>query len=402
MAVKGILNLNGGNVLTTGDDNVLQPVLDLHVAVFVPYRQVAGVEPATPEGLFGGFGVLQIALHHRIAAQENLTDGFAVFGHWLHGVRVADHRACQSVITNALTGLFPGTIMQWQRIPLGFPGTNGYRAIDFGQTVNVSHLDAHFLDGTNDLGGGCRACCHGLHVVINAGLGGFRHVQQCVKHNRGATHVGNLMIPDQLQNLLGINPAQADVSAGHGGDGPGETPTVAMEHRQGPQVHRVHVHGPDCLVADGIDVGATVMIDHTFWIAGSAGGVVQRDRIPLVLREAPLEYRIPFLKERLVVQIADLNTLAILGIVHIDHQRLGVQPADGVPDHLTELPVGNHNLGLTVIQHEGDGLSVQANVQGVQHRANHGHPEMGFHHRGNIRKHDGNGITASDAAPFEG
>ncbi len=164
----------------------------------------------------------------------------------------------------------------------------------------------------------------------------------------------------------------------------------------------MHVHGPDRLVADGIDVGATVVIDHTFRVAGSAGGIVQGNGIPLVLGEAPLERRVPFLQKRLVVQIADLNALTVLGIVHINHQRFGVQPADGVLDHLTEFPVGNHNLGLTMLQHESNGFGIQANIQGVQHRTNHGHAEMGLHHGRNVRQHDGNGVTSSDAAPFQG
>ena len=33
------------------------------------------------------------------------------------------------------------------------------------------------------------------------------------------------------------------------GDGPGVAPAVAVEHRQGPQVHRVVAHGPGHLVA---------------------------------------------------------------------------------------------------------------------------------------------------------
>src|SRR5690606_4198687 len=62
--VEHALDLDGGDVLATGDDDVLEAVLDLHVTVLVPHTQVAGMEPAALEGFGGGGRVLQVALHH--------------------------------------------------------------------------------------------------------------------------------------------------------------------------------------------------------------------------------------------------------------------------------------------------------------------------------------------------
>src|SRR5690606_23518027 len=79
--VEHALDLDGGDVFATGDDDVLEAVLDLHVTVLVPHTQVAGMEPAALEGFGGGGRVLQIALHNGVATHEDLAAGLAVLRH---------------------------------------------------------------------------------------------------------------------------------------------------------------------------------------------------------------------------------------------------------------------------------------------------------------------------------
>ena len=47
MAVQRIFDLNGGNVLSTGDDDVLGSVLELDVAILVYNTEIAGVKPTS-------------------------------------------------------------------------------------------------------------------------------------------------------------------------------------------------------------------------------------------------------------------------------------------------------------------------------------------------------------------
>ncbi len=129
------------------------------------------MEPATTERLFRGGRVFQVPLHHGVTTQEDLTDGFAVLGDWLHGVGISHHGAAQRVVTHTLAGFDLGAIMQRQLVPLGFPGTHSDRSIDFGQAIHVRNLDAHFFDGANHLGRGRSAGSHGLHFVVDARLG---------------------------------------------------------------------------------------------------------------------------------------------------------------------------------------------------------------------------------------
>src|SRR5687767_1090155 len=60
MLVKRVLDLDRGDVLAAGDDDVLGAVLDLHVAVRVHHREVAGMEPAAGEGRLARRLVLEV------------------------------------------------------------------------------------------------------------------------------------------------------------------------------------------------------------------------------------------------------------------------------------------------------------------------------------------------------
>jgi len=56
---------------------------DLDIAVLVHDAPIAGVEPAAGEYFLRRLGVLEIPLHHDVAAHEDLADGLAVARHWL-------------------------------------------------------------------------------------------------------------------------------------------------------------------------------------------------------------------------------------------------------------------------------------------------------------------------------
>ena len=60
------------------DDDVLRAVLDEHVAGLVDGRHVAGVQPAVANRGRGRLGVAVVAVHHRVAADDDLADLLAV------------------------------------------------------------------------------------------------------------------------------------------------------------------------------------------------------------------------------------------------------------------------------------------------------------------------------------
>src|SRR5690606_24289318 len=261
VAVEHTFDLDGGNVLATGDDDVLEAVLDLHVTILMPHAQVAGMEPATFEGFGGGARVLQVALHHGIAAHEDLTDGLAILGHRLQGLGVGNHDPFQGCIAHTLAGFDIRALLQRQLIPLAMPGADSYRTVGLGQAVDVGDLDAHFFHRTDYLGRRRCARDHGVHWMVDGGLGFRWHVDQGVEHDGRAAQVSDLLLVDQVEDLLRVDPAQEYMHASHGGDGPGVAPAVAVAHRQGPQVDRMLAQIPGHLVAQGVEERAAVMID---------------------------------------------------------------------------------------------------------------------------------------------
>src|SRR5690554_7452027 len=64
VGIQRVFNLDSGDVLAAGNDDVLGAILDLDVTVGMPHSQVSGVVPASGQRLFGGNLVLQIAFHH--------------------------------------------------------------------------------------------------------------------------------------------------------------------------------------------------------------------------------------------------------------------------------------------------------------------------------------------------
>jgi len=74
-------------------------------------------------------------------------------------------------------------------------------------------------------------------VTIALGTGGQRR-----HHDGRAAHVGDGFFLDQPEDLARPDGAQADMGAADDRDRPGETPAVAVEHRQRPQIDWVVRH----------------------------------------------------------------------------------------------------------------------------------------------------------------
>ena len=71
---QGALDFDRVDVVAACDDHVLEPVDQGQVAIRVDAGQVAGVQPAAPEGLGGLGGLVPVTLHHRLAAKQQFTD----------------------------------------------------------------------------------------------------------------------------------------------------------------------------------------------------------------------------------------------------------------------------------------------------------------------------------------
>ena len=148
--VERVLDLDRGDVLAARDDDVLGAVLELDVAVRILHREVAGMEPAAGEGCLGRLGVLQVALHHDVAAHHDLAHRRAVGRHGLQGVGVADVERFQRLVADALAGHQLGLFGRRQGVPGAVPFVDDGRTVAFGQAIDMQHGEAGGAHGGQD------------------------------------------------------------------------------------------------------------------------------------------------------------------------------------------------------------------------------------------------------------
>ena len=161
-------------------------------------------------------------------------------------------------------------------------------------------------------------------------------------------------------------------------------------------------HRPHQDVAGGVQVGATVVVDHPLGLAGGAGGVVERDRLPLVLGQPVGMGRVALGEQRLVLHLADGAPLGDeLGIRHVDDQRLLLEFRHRRLDDVGELRVDQDRLRLAVFEHVGDRLGIQADVQCVEHTTGERHAEVGLEHRRHVGQHGRHRLAGLHAPPFQ-
>ena len=204
---------------------------------------------------------------------------------------------------------------------------------------------------------------------------------------------------DGVEDRRRAHRAQAHVRAGDHRQGPRKAPAVAVEHRQGPQIDRMLAHAAGDDVRHRQQIRAAMMIDDALGIAGGAGRVVERDRVPFVVRHQPGEVGIALAQKILVFEIAEpFARTGEFRIVVVDDQRLGLAGRERVLDHLGKFAVDDQHLGLAVVERERDDGGVEPGVDGVEHRAGHGDAVVRFEHRRRIGQHGRHRVAALDAA----
>ncbi len=244
--------------------------------------------------------------------------------------------------------------------------------------------------------GGAAAATRPLHLVVDACLELIGRVDQHRVDDRRAAVVRDLVRADRLEDRLRLDAAQADVDAGVRRHRPREAPAVAVEHRQRPQVHGVARHAPVDDVRQRVQVGAAMVIDDALRIAGGAGRVVERDRIPLVGRGLPRVCSVAIGDECVVVGRAEPLAARALRIVDVDDERLRLRKRQRLLHRRREFGVRDQHLRLAVVEHEGDRLAVEARVERIEHAAGHRHAEVTFDHLRRVRQHGRDRIAAAD------
>ncbi len=266
----------------------------------------------------------------------------------------------------------------------------------------MGHGDPHRLHAGDHGGGGRRPCRHRLDGVVEPAFEGRIGVVEHVEYDGGGAKMGHLVLVQRLIDGRRLHMAQTDAHPGGRRQGPGETPAVAVKHRQSPEIDAVLGQLPGEHVVDRIEVGTAMVIDHPLGVACGAGGVVEGDRLPLILRQPAELIPIALGKKPLIVELADQLPLLIEGIVDGDQQRLVLDKCQRLLHQGAKLPVHQHHLALGMLEDKGHRLGIESGVDGVEYGAAHGHPEMSLEHGRGIGGDDGDGIPLADAAQAQG
>ena len=166
---------------------------------------------------------------------------------------------------------------------------------------------------------------------------------------------------------------------------PGVGPAIAMEHRQRPEKDTARRQPESESIPAGIQIGAAVVQHDALRIPGRARRVVQRDRLPLVVRRPNRKVRVGGGDELFVLT------------VDIDHQWPMPALRQRARHDRPEFAVDQHDPGFRMLQDERDRCRIQPDVDRAQHCAEHRHGIMRLQHLRNVGGHDRHGFTLADA-----
>ena len=259
--VDAVFDFAGIDVFAVHDDEVFQAVDDVDVAVFVHVGEVAGVEPAVfGEDFPGFFGLVPVAFHDVVAADEELTDGAgdvgAVHFDGDHGFDAGDGGAAGQV--------------------LGFGGRQdaddggGFgEAVAFLHGVFVAHEEG-LRDGLRDGGAAGDEGMDGLHE------GGVAFAREEVVHRGDHDGDGDVVFHDGIDDFRWRARAQDDdgrVGVEAAVDDGGHA--VAVEHRQDAEDFIFRFEDDACGELFYVSDEVFVCQHGAFGAAGGAGGVDQ-------------------------------------------------------------------------------------------------------------------------------
>src|SRR5262249_10928238 len=116
------------------------------------------------------------------------------------------------------------------------------------------------------------------HGGLRPGMAGQRN-----KHRRGTAHMRDVFDLNEPKDLLWVNATQADVRRPYCRHTPGEAPTVAVKHRQRPEIGGAAGGARLEHFVEGVEIGAAMRVHDALGIAGRAARVINAEWRVLVL-----------------------------------------------------------------------------------------------------------------------
>ena len=237
--------------------------------------KVAAVD--RPSGLLR---LLPVPLEDDVRAAADLADRLVV--HW-HRLAVIIQHLDIDADRFAASARPAGVVLAVQVVKVGL-GDGDDRG-GLSETVDLDELPADLLlQAFNEGGRWGSARDDESRLRLNVVLCPVRVVEDDAQHGRRHAGERHLLFLDQAVDFAANHGAQDDVRGAHGSDSEWPAPAVSVEHRQRPDLD---VFVPDAEVGDevvGVDVAVAVRQHHALRPRRGAGGVVDRSRVVLVLR----------------------------------------------------------------------------------------------------------------------
>lgn len=246
--------------------------------------------------------------------------------------------------------------------------------------------------------GGRGAAGHGLHRMRGAPAHGNRRVDQHRQHHRRGAEKTHAVTLDGVEDGGGLHPPQAHAGAGQRRHGPGKAPSIAMEHGQRPQIHRMWRHAARQHIAHRIEIRAAMVIQHALGVAGGARGVVEADVLPFIGGRFPVRIGGLGGQPSFVLGIAQRAVIpGELPIFDAHRARRRVEQGQHVTHLLAVLAVEQQHRRAAVRQDESQRGRIQPRVERIEHRARHRHAEVRLVQRRRIRRQHRHHVAAFDA-----
>ena len=195
---------------------------------------------------------------------------------------VQDTERAGDDVRRSLARAQPRLLGRLEAVPLRLPFVDRERAISLGEAVEMSHREAHLAQAGQQRGRRRRpARVHVNLAIQDPGRGVFGDHGQ---HGRRGAEMSDPLGTQQAPDLGRIHRPQAHVRAARRGDGPGEAPAIAVEHRQGPQVLRARPEAGVVCHCRGLKVRTPMVVHHALRAPRRPAGVVDRQELALVDR----------------------------------------------------------------------------------------------------------------------
>ena len=250
------------DVLSSTDDHVLESIANAHEPVGVHHGGIAAVKVSTAKRLRRRFRIVVIPLHHRVAAHDDLADGFAVVRH-LAIVFIHHSELARGNQLHALPGFDDCAFRRRDRIVFGPRLAHRDKRRRFGEPVDVRDRPSELaFDPLDRRRSRRRSRRDDAHACAGAGTYFGRRAGDADEHGWRGTHQRDPFGHDQLEHFYRIHLPQADVYAADGSNRPDEPPPVGVKHRQRPQIAIGRGHGQVYERANYVDVAVAVGNHH--------------------------------------------------------------------------------------------------------------------------------------------